>query len=83
MLYKKMTKSKVIHLTLAAWPVGCAVYFYWYVTAVMALPDLASYEQGFGCPALMFLIFRLPFLPIGGLILVWLEALAIELFPRR
>jgi hypothetical protein len=78
-----MTKSRVIHLTFAAWLVGCGVYFYWYVTSVMALPDLASYEQGFGWPALMFLIFKLPLLLIGGLILIWLEALAIELFPRR
>jgi len=83
MLHKKMAKRKVILLTLAVWLVGCGVYFYWYVTSVMAPPDLASYEQGFGWPALMFLIFRLPFLLIGGLILMWLEALAIELFPRR
>jgi hypothetical protein len=78
-----MAKRKVILLTLMVWLVGCGLYFYWYVTSVMALPDLASYEQGFGWPALMFLIFRLPFLLIGGLILLWLEALAIELFPRR
>ena len=83
MLYKKVAKRKVILLTLEAWLVGCGVYFYWYVTSVMALPDLASYEQGFGWPALMFLIFRLPFFLIGGLILIWLEALAIELLPRR
>ncbi|HEX8160627.1 MAG TPA: hypothetical protein VF538_01910 [Pyrinomonadaceae bacterium] len=78
-----MAKRNVILLTLAVWLVGCGVYFYLYVTSVMALPNPASYEQGFGWPALMFLIFRLPFLLIGGLILIWLEALAIELFPRR
>ncbi len=83
MLHKKMTKHKVILLTLAVWLIGCGVYFYWYVSSIMALPDLASYEQGFGWPALMFLIFRLPLLLIGGLILVWLEALTIELFPGK
>ena len=83
MLYMKMAERKVILLTLVVCLVGCGVYFYWYVKSVMALPDLASYEQGFGWPALMFLIFRLPFLLIGGLIMSWLGALAIELFPRR
>jgi hypothetical protein len=70
MLYKKVLKNEVILLTLAGWLIGCGVYFYWYVTSVMALPNLASYEQGFGWPALMFLIFRLPPLLIGGLILI-------------
>jgi hypothetical protein len=79
----KMKKRTVILLTLTAWFVGCCVYFYWFVTSIMALPDPASYEQGFGWPAMIFLIFRLPFLLAGVLVLVWLEALAFELFLRR
>jgi hypothetical protein len=78
-----MAKRKVILLTLAAWLVGCGVYFYWFVTSIMALPNLASYEQGLGWPVMIFLIFRLPFLLVGVLILIWLEGLLFELWPRR
>lgn len=78
-----MAKRNTILLTLAAWLVGCGVYFYWFVTSIMAQPDLASYEQGFGWPAAIFLIFRLPLLLAGVLVLIWLEALLFELLPRR
>ena len=78
-----MTKRRVILLTLAAWLVGCGGYFYWFVTSIMALPDLASYEQGAGRPIMVFLIFRLPLMLAGLLILIWMESLLFELFPKR
>jgi hypothetical protein len=78
-----MTKRRVILLALAAWLVGCGGYFYWFVTSIMALPDLASYEQSAGWPVMVFLIFRLPPLLTGLLLLIWLEALLFELLPKR
>jgi len=78
-----MTKRRVILLTLAAWLVSCGGYFYWFVTSIMALPDLASYEQGAEWPVMIFLSFRLPLMLAGLLLLILLEALLFELFPKR
>jgi len=78
-----MMKRKVILITLVTWLAGCGIYFYWYVTSIMALPDLASYEQGAGWPVMVFLIFRLPLLIMGLLALIWLEAVLFEAFRER
>jgi hypothetical protein len=78
-----MTKGKSILLTLAVWLVGCGAYFYWFVKSIMSSPDLDSYGQGPGWPIMVFLIFRLPFLIVGLLFIIWLEALLFELFPKE
>jgi hypothetical protein len=76
-------KRKAILLTVVAWLVGCGLYFYWFITSTMALPDLASYEQGAGWPIMVFLIIRLPLLLGGLLILLWLEAILFEAFRKE
>jgi hypothetical protein len=61
-----MSKLSIILVTVAAWFIGCSYSAYYYVTTILASPDIGpGYEQGWGFQLLMFAIVRSPFWLIG------------------
>ncbi len=77
-----MSKSSVILLTFFAWLIGCSLYAYFWVTSILASPNLYGYEKWKLFSLFGFLIYRFPFLLISLLIIVYAEALVFEMFPK-
>jgi hypothetical protein len=75
-----MQKLKIIFFIVIGWFVVAALYAYYYVVTILALPeDYDAYARNWQFQLLMFCIFRLPYLV---LLLTILIGLVITL-PRR
>jgi hypothetical protein len=75
-----MKRSPVVFLTVAGWTVGCIVYGYYRVSSILADPAQYDYEGIRVLPLMGFLVYRVPFLFIGLIVLITLE---LSLIPAR
>ena len=69
--------------TLGAWLIACALYAYYYVVTILALPEAYdAYAMNWQFQLLMFSLVRLPLLVLALLLIIWLELIAFELLRR-
>ncbi len=77
-------KRVLIVSTLGAWVIACALYGYYYVVSILALPEpYDAYARKWEFQLLMFSIFRLPVLVLLLPVILYLELIAFELLNRR
>ncbi len=58
-------REKFLSIAILVWIVVTVIYAYFYITSVLAQPNLEGYETEWQFQLLMFSIFRLPWLLIG------------------
>jgi hypothetical protein len=74
------SKKTLILSTVALWTVGCALYGYYYVVTILALPEpYDAYVRNWRFQLFMFAIFRVPFLVVGLLLVIVVELIVFDL----
>jgi hypothetical protein len=68
-----LTKPKLISLVVLIWLIASAVYAYYYVVTILALPEeYDAYARNWQFQLLMFSLFRLPWLVLALAVLIGL-----------
>ena len=74
-----ISKRALIVSTLGTWVIACALYGYYYVVSILALPEpYDAYARNWQFQLLMFSIFRLPMLLLVLPLIIYLELIAFE-----
>ncbi|HEY8219422.1 MAG TPA: hypothetical protein VIF86_04915 [Methylobacter sp.] len=68
-----MTRRKLFGITIFVWILATEIYAYFYVTSILAQPISGGYETEWQFQLLMFLIFRLPWLFVGLVVIIAIE----------
>jgi len=68
-----MIRRKVFGITIFVWIVATVIYAYFYITSILAQPNLEGYETEWQFQLFMFSIFRLPWLLVGLVIVIAIQ----------
>jgi hypothetical protein len=74
-----MSKRKTLILTFSGWLFGSGLYFYWWVASIINDPATVGYERWLIFPVSGFLVYRFPYLLIGLIIVIAVEAMLFDL----
>ena len=74
---------KLILLTIVVWLAASAFYCYYWVTSILARPDNYGYERWVMFPLMGFIVYRLPFLVIGLIVVILAELILTEVLRRN
>ena len=66
-------RKKVVGLTILVWCLATAIYAYFYVTSILATPNLEGYEAEWDWQLLFFAMVRLPWLLLFLALLIYFE----------
>ena len=79
-----ISRRTLIASTVGAWGIACALYGYYYVVSILALPErYDAYARNWKFQLLMFSIFRLPIFVLLLPLIIYLGLIAFELLNRR
>mgnify|MGYP007006651124 CR=1 FL=1 len=67
------SQKKLIGFTILVWCLITAIYAYLYITTVLSYPNLQGYETEWQFQLLMFSIFRLPWLLLALVLIIFGE----------
>jgi hypothetical protein len=74
-----VTTSKTIIITVGLWFVLCSFAAYYYVTSILALPDLSpGYKSDWVFQLMMFALVRFPFWIAGLLVIIMIEVVMLK-----
>jgi hypothetical protein len=68
-----MIQRKLFGITIFVWIVATVIYAYFYITSILAQPNLEGYETEWQFQLLMFSIFRLPWLLVGLVVVIAIQ----------
>ena len=60
----------IVLMTIGLWLVVTIVYCYFWVTSILARPDTVGYERWVMLPILGFIVYRLPYLVVGLVLVI-------------
>ena len=60
----------IVLITIGLWLVATIVYCYCWVTSILAQPDTVGYERWVILPILGFIVYRLPYLVVGLVLVI-------------
>ena len=78
-----MKARDVVLLTIGLWLVVTIVYCYFWVTSILAQPDTVGYERWAMFPILGFIVYRLPYLVVGLVLMISGELILIAAARRN
>jgi hypothetical protein len=79
-----ISRRALIIATVAAWLIACALYGYYYVVSILALPEpYDAYARNWQFQLMAFSIVRLPILVLALALIIYLELIAFELLNKR
>jgi hypothetical protein len=78
-----MRARRIIVITTVVWLIACCLYAYYWVTSILAQPDNYGYERWVIFPLFGFLVYRLPFLLAGLIVLIFVELMLSEMRHRE
>ena len=79
----RLQTFKLILLTIVVWLVGSTFYCYYWVISILARPDNYGYEQWEMFPLMGFLVYRVPFLVLGLIIVIITELILTAVIRRN
>lgn len=65
-----MKARYIVLMTIGLWLVATIVYCYFWVTSILAQPDTVGYERWVMLPILGFIVYRLPYLVVGLVLVI-------------
>ena len=65
-----MKARNIVLMTISCWLVATIVYCYFWVTSILAQPDTVGYERWVMLPILGFIVYRLPYLLLGLVLVI-------------
>lgn len=73
-----MKARNIVLITIGLWFVATSCYGYYWVTSILARPDNYGYEQWVIFPLLGFVVYRLPILVVGLVLIVCGELILLK-----
>jgi hypothetical protein len=73
-----MRARNVFLITILTWLVGTVFYAYYWVTSILARPDVYGYEKWVMFPLMGFFVYRFPFLILGLVLLIVIEVVVLS-----
>lgn len=78
-----MKARDIVLMTIGVWLVATIVYCYFWVTSILAQPDTVGYERWVMLPILGFIVYRLPYLVVGLVLVISGELILIAAARRN
>lgn len=78
-----MKARDIVLITIGLWLVVAVGYCYFWVTSILAQPDTVGYERWVMLPILGFIVYRLPYLVVGLVLVISGELILIAAARRN